>query len=458
METSGHVAWAKTAFGLDVSPGGIRVVRAERAGREVRCRSVEPGLHPGAGSGDARAAVSAVALRTRDCVVRWLQAPLPSLSKARRVFPALLDVDLPFPIEECVCRFLDAGPDGAGRTRTLAVAARVETLRTRLDALRAQSIDPVVVDVEALALWTQSLREQAPAAGAAALRAVVYLGDQHAVLVLGRGDRFLSAHNLGGPPGQEIQRLLRVQFDAAPGPVEWCWCGPGAADAERLAALQQGLGASWPGPQTKHDDPAYFLARALATRALLRGPYRCNLREGELEHPAVARRAGRRRTAAAAACLAAGLALCALNAAWRMAEAARESALDQALGAAARGVSDVPLGPAKGAQALRILEDARRKEIERMVPVSRFFEPTLRRAMERVLAAAEQRSLRVDNASFRPQAIVVSGVAVKWEDCRAFMQDVEDAGLAAQATRREPQLDQSVRFTMSIKPAGGGAP
>ncbi|MCX6997673.1 MAG: hypothetical protein NTV49_11445 [Kiritimatiellaeota bacterium] len=107
------------------------------------------------------------------------------------MLPSLLDVQLPFPLETCLYQFPVVRADAAGRIRALAVAARRTEIAAQLDRCRALDLDPVVLDHEGLALWTQSLVE-IPLAPPA-LRVVAYLGAfRTALAVGGRLNRDLS--------------------------------------------------------------------------------------------------------------------------------------------------------------------------------------------------------------------------------------------------------------------------
>jgi hypothetical protein len=252
-------------------------------------------------------------------------------------------------------------------------------------------------------------------------------------------------------------RLARVQLADDAAPVTWCWCGPGARDAAALAVMRAALAEGRAGDHVVHEEPDYFLARALATRALLRGDYRCNLRDGAMLHPLLRRREARRSMTAAAACLAAGLALCAVNLGWRGAARAREAALDRDFAALARETAGYPIGAAKGVLALELVRRACEQERQRLEPFERFFAPPLRDTITAVLAAADTCGLRFATASFRAQAITLSGSAPDWTHCRDFLRALEAAGLRGETTRRDEQPDGSLLFTINLRDAQGGA-
>jgi hypothetical protein len=263
----------------------------------------------------------------------WLEAPFASPAKARRVFPSLLDIQLPFPIEQCVYGFFEVPARPGGGRRALAVAARLETVAARLQAYRAAGLDPIRLDYEGLALWTQALDECGTPAG---WRAVLHLETGRAALAIGEGVRFQNAHALRLPEGAGaadalaagLASLLPVEMPAGER-LEWVLVGPAAEDSGWAAALAGATAHVAP-------EPARFLARALAARAVRPGPLRCNLRVGELAHPAAVRRAGASRRRTWQALAAAALAVCALAGVWPAWCGARLAQLDREIAARAR--------------------------------------------------------------------------------------------------------------------------
>jgi len=295
-ESRAGVPWTRVCYAADAGPEGITFVRAVRGRGRVDWRAVaagDPSLRR-----ELEAGIPCVAaLSCRESFTRGLEAPFSATQKGAKVLPTLLDIQLPFPLEACVYQFLDLRRTSQKTTRAVAVCARETDAARRLALLSEVNVDPVVLDQEGLALWTQSLREAPPAAGEQdAFRVLVHLRAESAVAVIGRGEEFLGAHSLSRDIVSHLGRLLRAYGpeaagngaggpeDAAAPRTAWFWAGAGA-DRSAVAAMQGALAEAWPGRSVIHDDPATFLVRALATRALLPGPLRCNLRTGRLAHP-----------------------------------------------------------------------------------------------------------------------------------------------------------------------------
>lgn len=309
----------KMAYGVDVSDHSAVVVcaRGRRSFETVHAADAAgvPDAVRGRIAADVASgrAVSAAALAAHETIFRRVSAPFPRLDRALKVLPSVLDVQLPFPLEQCTHVFTGAAPDGRGGIEAVAIAARRDDVAAALQRLAGVGVDPVVLDHEGLALWRHAAAEHGPAGDTG--RIVLHLAPDRTTLVHGRVDRLLGTHGsrrgAGADPAEIAGRMhawLRAQAALEVSPrTEWILTGAGAADAERVAALLQHLDIRG---ATTVADPAAFLARALAAGALAGDDVNsCNLRIGALAHPlahAVAAAQSRRHLSlalAAAACL-----------------------------------------------------------------------------------------------------------------------------------------------------------
>jgi len=296
--------------------------------------------------GRAALAVAAPAVQT---FVRRLHAPFASPAKAAKVWNALLDVELPFPVESAQCAF--GSPQvAAGATTSIAAAVRKPDLEAAVAAWRAEGCDPTHCDVEALALWDQQNAEVPPVRGDLS-RAVVWLGADHVALVRGRGTEFLAAHVLRIPPAAEqagrsafeslwaerVPRILAAHLaeTGADGMDLW-WAGTGAEDGTWLARLRQLLPSGGLRHET-HRQPAAFLARALARRAMAETG--ANFLQGAAAHPALVRMRARAHRRVYLGIVAAALAILAMNGATAWVRGRRLVAVQAELTAAARAIA-----------------------------------------------------------------------------------------------------------------------
>ena len=304
LETTGlgmscppHIDWARRCVALDDSHSTPCLLRATRSGRKVTFESwvQHHGTPP-----DEKAPIVA-ASPVRDCFARWVDVPLTPLRKGLRVLASALDVVLPFPIESCSYHVLCAMETPEGKTRALTVGAREEALYARLGTLATAGTPPLVLDHEGVALWTQGVVEHPPQEES--LRGIVHLADQRAVLTIGRGQDLIATYALRPLAPATLNRLLNATLVDMPelkdATIEWLWVGPLSGDPSTLAPLQAAAEEGGKAAHLNNEAPETFLARGLATRALLPGPMRCNLLQGELEPVAFAKRKRRRSLARA---------------------------------------------------------------------------------------------------------------------------------------------------------------
>jgi hypothetical protein len=445
-------------YGVDFSEHGATVVKAVRSGRTVRVEEPATALPP-----DVSDAAVAAVLPVQEGFTRRIVAPFASIAKARKVFASILDIQLPFPIERCVCHFLQPQVLPGGQVEALAVAARREDIEARIGKLRAASVDPTHLDAETLALWTQSLDETP--LDHETLRVVLYVGHDRTALVLGRGATCAGGHALrtgarslfgAGADGLQalalrVRQILQAQWkNEAEGPMQWALCGPGFDDARHAEQLQRALARPESSLFFVHKQPASFLARGLAIRAVSTGAYRCNFLTDTFEHPRVAsqRDAGAQRSAIAA--LAAGLVLCALNLGWRQALSARTDSMQEKLSSLAvelSGVANVPLG-----QEVIVAERAAEEQAADREPLLGIVKPGPAAHLASALAAASGGGITLDSATLSSGAVVLAGRAPSWASVDGLAAALRNDGWKASVDRGDAGADERVPFTIRAVP------
>lgn len=450
--------WAGPCVGIDTDGGRRYAVRVRGGLFGLAAEHItweDPALQSAIRTG--RTAVAA-AMPQCASILRWVDTPLTNTGKARRVLPSLLDIQLPFKLEECACEFPRVERRPEGHVRGLAAVARATDVTQRLGELRAQDIDPFFLDQESLALWTQALAEwppQANAAGVQPLRALIYLGAERSVLVLGRGASLLSAHSLHGLQADHITRLLRAQCDEPGGGlphVEWLWVGPEALRQDTIASFLRDIGNDEPGASRVAADPELFLPRALAVRARTDSPLPCNLRSGEMVHPVLAGKRRRRSLTIALTCLAAGLLLIVAHIVWR-------NGLDR-IYADAQGVvqarSAAILGrkTQKGAEILEVQRQLTALAGE-AAPFLRAKDQQALLALDRLLLTAGAHAITLDHVALTPPATLeLQGAAATWEAVEQFTRGLRTSGYAGKPERRDSTAPGRVAFSFQT----GGKP
>ena len=451
----------KMAYGLDVSAGRLVLARCGRRGApqivlaaaadsdEAR-RAVQTATAEAA-QGAAALAVAAPAALT---AVRRLRAPFASVRKAAKVWPALLDVDLPFPVESAAC-FYGAPRVENGGTAALAAALRRSDLETFLETCRAAGADPTHCDAEALALWSQHLAE-APPARADGVRALVWLGAEHVVVARGRGAEFMAAHVLRASPLADPQafaalwagrarQILAVHLaETSATELDLWWTGPGAEDEARLADLRRALPAEIACRHETHRQPASFLARALARRAA--DGSGVNFRSGPDAHPAVVRAESRARRRAYLGVAAAALLVLALNLGEAVARRGRLAAAQRELAALARAVAGeaVPRG-----QETLMVERAISRRDEETKPFRVARDPAgMETQFARVLEEAAALGVEISQLGLSPAAISLRGAAPNQSVVEAFADRLANEGWSVQSEASGTASDGRPQFIL----------
>lgn len=405
-----------------------------------------------------RGAVAVGCVPVQESLTLWLTAPFPSVAKARKVFPSLLDIKLPFPLEKCVYQLLDIRKMPDNTVSALAVAARQESVQELLERYHSAGFDPELLDHEGLALWTQSVRES-PSLDCP-VRVVLYLATDRITIAIGREGRFGTAHSMrrnspcessANSIADQIQRYIRPEADEGT-PVQWMFCGPCVEERGLAQSLHDRLAGEWPGPLQIHRDPGLFLLRALGARALRGGPLHCNMRRGGLIHPNIARKSRRAAMSCAAIFLAAGLILCGFSAAWHIMSARR---IEQAN----RAVADMTAQIAPGERIPHGMELSQLgKVIERMseteAPFLEAFMPSLVSRLAEITAAGNECKLAFESLELRKHGLLIAGTAEDWDLCEVFAQRVRAMGYAVSLDRREAAGEGPIRFELK----GGSIP
>ncbi len=404
----------------------------------------------------------------QESLTLWLTAPFASITKAKKVLPSLLDIQIPFPLEDCLYQFLDIRRTPDNTTRALAVAARRKDIVTRLEKYQAQGLDPVLLDHEGVALWTQSIREL-PLPDEL-IRIILYLEADHTTVVIGIGARFLNAHSIQHSfPSfsshnvkhasssdkldnasvdlfvQAVQRFLHAEVETER-PVQWIGCGPGALNHDFMDAVHRRLSEQWPGSMAKHQSPEFFLTRALTTRVLHREPLTCNLRRNDLTHPAILDRVRKQAVFSAMLFLIAGLLLCGINASWRFMNGHRLTRMKQAVSMLAERLAPgvrIPYG-----REVMETEQAVNKQSELTAPFLNTFTPLLSTRLKDVINAGKKHNLTFETLSLRKTNITITGTAEDWDQCDQFKQCLEAMGYSVALDREEAMVDTLVRFSM----------
>lgn len=448
--------WATVAYGVDQNGEKAVAVGATRHRGRISFETLTAEAVSAAAAANPRAAV-ACALPPGRAMAVWLQTPLPSVAKARRVLPTLLDMAMPFALEDCFYAFspllkpsgghrLPLAPEGSGLA-ALAVAVRRDDVVLQLAALAEKGLNPHILDHEGLALWTQALQEvpsTAPQAETDGLRAVVWVRGREALLALGAGTVFWSAHRIADTGGGALERTVRVQIDAAANgryaqmPLTWLW---GGGDSAACRTLRTRIEAVLPGSVSLNlPHGEMFLARALATRALTAGPMRFNLRGEALAHSGTLLNIGTRQRRQAAGCAAMAGALLAINTIFDYSQSRQTDRAETRFTEGVSRVAGWPV-PAKGENALLIAARELATRQSAWEPVKRAFTPSLLETLNTVLSTAAKEQVVIHALRLRPDALVLQGDAPSQAAADMLTRRYKEAGFetALQAVQGAPE-------------------
>jgi len=454
--------WAVRACGVDWNSGKPLAV-------DVRLRRGQPVFTPltpeavAAAESDARTAVAG-ALPPGRAMAVWLQTPLTDPAKARRVLPTLLDMAMPFALEDCVYEFAPLGRTPASgeflspETKpkqalgALAVAARRDDVSAQLALYADKGFDPHVLDHEGLALWTEAQRTL-PIPDAAGVRAVVWVREGEALLALGAGQRFWSAHRITDQAGSTLARTVRVQLDAvaegryAKAPLTWLWGGAAAAAA--CVALRARVEAELPGVASRElPGGESFLAGALAVRALLAGPLRFNLRRDALAHLAVRRQTAIQHRRRAVSLAAAAVLLLAANGTVMHVRAQRLQAVQAQFKTTIDRVAGWPVAAA-GENALQIAQRELAARQEAYRPVARVFGPSLLETLDRVLAAASSSGVTLRSLLLQFEKVALQGEVVSQAAAQVLLGHFQQNGYDVELNAKAATEDQPSGFEIT---------
>ncbi|MFP6907474.1 MAG: hypothetical protein VCG02_19820 [Verrucomicrobiota bacterium] len=428
-------AWAgiKTCYAMDVDGGIVTLLRARRTGHGLDSRIVFAG-DPSADTegwenalNDMRAEVArdpawiASVVPAHSALVKTVDAPFASQAKAAKVFPSLLDIRLPFPLEQCHYAFpeMHALPDG--QVRALAVAARFDEIDAQIDTCKVAGVEPSLLDHEGLALWSfgQSVSK--------GCRVVAWLGHERSCLSLGQDGELEQVHGLRigvrAVDAKGLDELVRrIQRIWKTLPEAWSettvnWILSGELSESMATELETELNA-FSRAEVTREEP--FLLEQVATRALKPGPLRCNFLADAPTLQAGLVRRNRKTAAFFAAC---GLLLCALALTWTQMVGARERNLQARIDETFKALTHMP-NQQRGMEpviAQRVLKD----QAKDLQPFTGMFAPSQATRLNGLLQFCATQGVRLQKFSLTPDQIHCKGRAESMDECIALKQLLE---------------------------------
>ncbi|HQN80355.1 MAG: hypothetical protein KBC66_02115 [Kiritimatiellae bacterium] len=440
-------AGLKTAYGLELSDELILLARVSRRGSSqvvlsapLAAPETARALQQAEDEVARGAAVLAVAAPAAHTAVRRLRAPFASPKKAARIWPALLDVELPFPVESACCCYGTARVEQGG-TIGVAAAMRNHDLAAFLDACRTRGFDPTHCDAEALALWSQQAVETPPVRMDRP-RAVVWLGPDHVTIARGHGAEFIAAHVLRASPlsgdpaafdalwtARAAQILGTHLAESGQTEMDVWWAGPGAVNDTLVTRLRRLLPADLAIRHETCRQPASMLARALARRAADESGM--NFRSGEWMHPALGRTRAKELKNAYIGVITVALLVLGLNLGESILRRRQTETLQRRLTVAAQVIagSRIPRG-----QERLMVERAIAARAQETLPFRQALDPEgMEGRLARIVEAASASGVELSRLGLSSATISMEGSAPDIQDIERLAERVRALGWAVQS-------------------------
>ena len=462
----------RVAYGIDLVGDHVTVVRSVLSRNRVTHETIVENARttdsawaastPIAVDTGLGRAVVAAALPVRIGLARRLVAPFPSRRKAEKVFPSLLDIQLPFPLEECSYAFLDTRNTPERQVVTEAVATRKSDLSARLETLRGSGIDPDRLDHEGYALWTQSVDELP--LEPSATRVVACIGHKTVTLCIGTGERFVAAHSttvrleelkssespIADPARRKVnrrwQQVIHAHADIIRhGELQWTWCGPGAEDETLLQKLKGFIDY----PDTTfatHEEPATFLARSLASRCLKQEKLYHNFCSNEFVSTRTSQWVARQKRTTAACAAVVGLLLCVMNGAWQIHVKQQHSALQNEVQTLATRLAQMPNVP-RG-QEVTVVRRALQERVPQHAPFLASFQPSLANELREVLEIVARHGLLLESLDLSRQSLKLEGTSEDWNQCKRLGTTLEEQGYRVQMEIPDAGADELIHYEL----------
>lgn len=452
--------YAHIMYGIELSSGRASVVRARRRTSgieyEVLLNQIDPATAPewtriaaeikeAQKQGRAHACVAAMAA---DSVVRPVEVPFASPAKARAVLPSLLDVQLPFPLEQCIYAFGALVPAADGKQESIAAAMLNERMQKIIQDAAVLGVDPELVVPEALALWKFHAGKN-PATGPGA-RLVIHFAEDRTVAVAGRGARpeasFSSRTAWAGSDAASRDKLVSRlrQFTAGflrgedVANADFIVSGSGADSAGPLLAE---LGAD-PARRKKADAPA-LLACALASYVFEPGILPENLRTGPFESPAMSGHRRRINRASLALVASAALLLVCASAAFRWMAAYNLRKVDTAIDQMARNLTGGGM----------IVPYQEVNTVKNHPEVGAWLKPVPYPMLAALLDAAAKRGIAIESVKVTTNEVLARGFSSDWNHAAALTNAIgQHTAWNTRVDRTDAGTDEQVHFVVRASP------
>lgn len=444
--------WPRACYGVDLSNSEPMVVLAEKKHGKVVWRKVTINNTTLAKAVDTQTVTSGC-VSARDSLTRRLEAPFSSRSKVVRVLPTLLDIQLPFSLEDCQYEFLDFRKTDFGTMESLAVAATKDNINKKIESIKKVGFDPEIIDIEGLAVWSQIQHEffGGQTSDIDSLTAVLILNGELSSLTIGRGRRFLNSYGLNANDTKRVLRLVKAYLLNQGERISWFIAGNGATDKDLVSHWQRTLSEQSYREVEVVDDPESFLARALAVRALCVEYLHCNLRNGNLTHNRIYSYGSGVKLKLAVLLGVVGALLCLGNIVLQHNISTRNDEIKKEF----KGMVDSLTGyhvAAMGKAAVKIANDSIVERKAGLKPFLQAFKPSLLNVITDIADVAKNNNLQCNNLLLDFERISISGMAEEFKASDELVKVAVRAGYVVSNKRGSAIANNKIPFTITTEP------
>jgi len=190
------------------------------------------------------------------------------------------------------------------------------------------------------------------------------------------------------------------------------------------------------------------LARSLATRALLPGPLRCNLRRDQYQHELLRSRERSSSGRSALLVLVAGLILCAAGLGsdslarrkLHRAMSSFDSQVDRLAGTKVR---------TKGEKALAEVERSLKTNSRLRQPFVDAISSSVSQTLKTIIDTGNESQLTYEFMTMRPDFLTITGISPSWDRCELLKGRLDTIGVPVKLERRKSLGDGKIRFSVT---------
>ncbi len=397
--------WPVMCYGINLNGDSPVIVYAWKKRGKIMWRPVESG-EAGFSTIIPDNAVCSVCLSARNSLTRRLEAPFTARRKAKKILPTLLDIQLPFSIETCAYDFLDYKKKPDGTMDILAVAATNENIAGKINEAQKYGIDPEIIDVEGLAVWSQILRETELNDS---IKVVVVLEGQSSSLTIGRGSDFVNSYGLNAADVSRALRLLKAYASDAKN-IVWYFAGSMVNDENIISLWKSKLMESGYTNIKIINQPELFIARALAIRPLANDRMFNNMRRGGNLHPKIKKHNDVNKIRLSAFLFITGLIILAGAVVLRNQAEQKKVSLSKTASTLVDSLAGYHVA-ARGSNAVTVVENSIAKQKSELRPFLFAFAPSLLETISKISAIADKNNISIEEISLEYNKCSINGLA-----------------------------------------------